>query len=42
MDSRQRLQARFSIIYVVAAFIAVLLLQECVIGPMQESNEEVS
>ena len=41
MDNRQKLQARFSLVYVVGAFVAVLLLQEYVIGPMTASEEEV-
>lgn len=41
MDSRQKLQARYSLIYVVGAVLAVLLLQEYVIGPMTASEEEV-
>ena len=41
MDSRQKLKARFSLIYVVGAILAVLLLQEYVIAPMTASEEEV-
>lgn len=41
MDSRQKLQARFSIIYVIGALLAVLLLQEYLIGPMMAKEEEV-
>ena len=41
MDSRQKLQARFSLIYVVGAVLAVLLLQEYVIGPRMANEEEV-
>ncbi len=41
MDSQQKLQARFSLIYAVGAVLAVLLLQEYVIGPMMANEEEV-
>jgi cell division protease FtsH len=41
MDSRKKLQARFSIIYVIGALLAVLLLQEYLIGPMMAKEEEV-
>ena len=41
MDSRQKLQARFSLIYVVGAILAVLLLQEYLIAPMMAGEEEV-
>jgi len=41
MDSDQKLKARFSLIYVVGALLAVLLLQEYVIGPMKAGEEEV-
>ena len=41
MDSRQKLKARFSLIYVVGAILAVLILQEYLIGPMTASEEEV-
>ena len=41
MDSDQKLKARFSLIYVVGAVLAVLLLQEYVIGPMKAGEEEV-
>ena len=36
MDSRQRLQAKFSLIPAVGAVLAVLLLQEHVTGPRME------
>ena len=41
MDSDQKLKARFSLIYVVGAVLAVLLLQQYVIGPMVAGEEEV-
>jgi cell division protease FtsH len=41
MDSNQKLKARFSVLYVVGALLAVLLLQEYVIGPMAAGEEEV-
>ncbi len=41
MDSRQRLQAKFSLIYAIGAVLAVLLLQEYVIGPRMATEEEV-
>jgi cell division protease FtsH len=41
MDSRQKFQAKFSLLYVVGAVLALLLLQEYVIGPMTASEEEV-
>jgi len=41
MDSRQKLQARFSLLYVIGALLAVVLLQEYLIGPMMAKEEEV-
>jgi cell division protease FtsH len=41
MDNQQRLKARFSAIYIIGALLAVLLLQEYVIGPMMAGEEEV-
>ena len=41
MNSQQRLQARFSLIYAVGAVLAILLLQEYVIGPRMANEEEV-
>lgn len=33
MDSQQKLKAKFSLIYVIGVILAVLALQEYVIGP---------
>ena len=41
MDSQQKLKARFSLIYAVGAVLAILLLQEYVIGPKLADEEEV-
>jgi cell division protease FtsH len=41
MDSRNRLRAQASIVYVVIAFLGVLLLQEYVIGPLLAPEREV-
>jgi cell division protease FtsH len=41
VDSRQKLRARFSLIYVIGTILAVLLLQEYVIGPMAAGESEV-
>ena len=41
MDSRRKFQARFSLIYVVGMLVAILLLQEYVIGPMTAAEDEV-
>jgi len=41
MDSRHKLQARFSVVYVILALLGVLLLQELVLGPMMSAEEEV-
>ena len=41
MDSQQKLKARFSLIYAIGAVLAILLLQEYVIGPKLANEEEV-
>jgi len=41
MDSKYKLQARFSFVYVIIAFLALLLLQEYVIGPLVAGEQEV-
>ncbi len=41
MDSNLKLKTRFSFVYVIIAFLALLLLQEYVIGPLVAGEEEV-
>lgn len=41
MDSRNRLRARASAIYVIVAFLGVLLIHEYVVGPLLEPAREV-
>ncbi len=41
MKQQQKLKARFSAVYIFVAFLALLLLQEFVIGPLVAGEEEV-
>jgi len=41
MDSNQKFQAKFSFVYLILAFLAMLLLQEYVIAPLVAGEEEV-
>jgi len=41
MDKNFMLRAKFSLVYIVIAFFAFLLLQEYVIGPLMTADEEV-
>jgi len=41
MDDRFKLQAKFSFVYIVIAFLALLMLQKYVFGPLMAADEEV-